>query len=339
MHDTNAVAVIGAGMAGLACANRLHAAGIAVTLFDKARRPGGRLATRRIDGFTFDHGAQFATARGSDFRNFLSEAGERVAAWDPAELHPRWVGVPGMSSLAQAAVERGVGALWLQRQVTFLSRRADGWHIRHQDAAATRPGMIAEAGEQAGPFGRVVLAIPAPQAAGLLAATGHRFAGAVGAVVMEPCWALMLGFAERQPGADRQTLEATGPDHGADVQQPEQPFSWIARDSSRPGHPALPDCWVGHAGTDWSRRHLEDEPDAVSISLRDAFAHVTGIAASPIHTAVHRWRFARNAAPFSQPFLRDDDGLAVCGDWCLGGKVEGAFDSGSAVAGALLSVV
>ncbi len=315
-------------MAGLACANVLHAAGVQVTVFDKGRRPGGRLATRRSGGFTFDHGAQFATARGERFREFLSQAGDQVAPWDPAEPHPRWVGVPGMSVLARVAEQRGVGTLQLHRQVTFLSRQSNGWHLRHEDAASVRPGTVSEGGEQAGPYGRVVLAMPAPQAAGLLQALGHPFAPVVGAVVMDPCWALMLGFNERQPGIDRQTL---------DEQEPKQPFSWIARDSSRPGHAALPDCWVGHAGPGWSRRHLEQEPVSVSVALQAAFARVTGIMTKPVYAVVHRWRYARNDTAPDRAFFLDADGLAVCGDWCLGGKVEAAFESGSAAAEALLA--
>ena len=336
MHNDSPVAVIGAGMAGLACANILHAAGLAVTLFDKGRRPGGRLATRRSGDFKFDHGAQYATARGEGFRDFLRGAGDQVAPWDPAEAHPRWVGVHGMSALARFAERRGVGTLLLRRQVTFLRRRPDGWHLRHQDAATTRPGLVADAGDHAGPFGAVVLAVPAPQAAGLLQAAAHPFASTVGSVVMDPCWALMLGFAERQHGTDRQTLDETQ-DEQLETGEAGQPFSWIARDSSRPGHAALPDCWVGHAGAAWSRLHLEDEPDTVLARLGSAFARVTGITTPPAHAAVQRWRYSHTPTPVGRPCLWDDDGLMVCGDWCLGGKVETAFDSGTAAARVLLS--
>ena len=45
------IAVIGAGMAGLSCARHLQEAGCRVTVFDKARGPGGRMSTRRGDGW------------------------------------------------------------------------------------------------------------------------------------------------------------------------------------------------------------------------------------------------------------------------------------------------
>ena len=58
-------AIIGAGMAGIACADALQAAGHAVAVFDKGRGPGGRMSTRRMETplgtVAFDHGAQYFT--------------------------------------------------------------------------------------------------------------------------------------------------------------------------------------------------------------------------------------------------------------------------------------
>ncbi len=317
------VAVVGAGLAGLACAAALHERGAAVTLFDKARRPGGRLATRRVDGLRFDHGAQYATARGDAFKTFLAEAGDLVAPWDPGAASPRWVGIPGMSALAEAAAARGIGTLHCHRQVCFLAHADGSWRLRHQDASMIRPGAVADDGEAAGPFDRLVLALPAPQAAALLATIGHGFAAAAAAVTMQPCWCLMLAYDDRQPGADTRRLE-------------EGTFAWIARDSSRPGRAKLPDAWVAHAGADWSRANLETDPAAVLTRLQDAFRASTAIDAAPRHASVHRWRYARAGAPLGRSCLWDPAGLAVCGDWCLGARVEAAFDSGRAAAEACL---
>jgi len=54
------VAIVGAGMAGLACAAQLRAAGVPVSVFDKGRRPGGRISTCGVDDrLSFDHGCQY----------------------------------------------------------------------------------------------------------------------------------------------------------------------------------------------------------------------------------------------------------------------------------------
>ena len=96
-------AIVGAGIAGLACAELLAREGHAVQLFEKGRGPGGRLSTRRVETSlgeaTFDHGAQYLSPRDQEFHAQL-EAWEQlgvVAPWPPKVLG--WVGVPQMSSI------------------------------------------------------------------------------------------------------------------------------------------------------------------------------------------------------------------------------------------------
>jgi len=315
------IAVIGAGMAGLACGDALHQAGVQVTLFDKSRRVGGRLATRRVDGLVFDHGAQYATVHDPAFAavmQAMAAAGDAVP-W-PAAGGGRWCGVPSMSALAEHMERRGIGSFRAGRHVAFLRREAGGWLVRHLDAAHTRPGTVSDAGgEMTGPFDRVAVALPASQAAGLL--RPHAFAGEAARAGMAPCWAMMLAFDE--------------PTAAPDLLRPETgPLRWIARDSSRPGRAAAPECWVAHASPDWSRDHLEDPADAVLTQLRAAFAATAGIASEPSYAAVHRWRYALAETPLGTPALWDAaSGLGVCGDWCLGARVEAAFLSGRALAG------
>ncbi len=317
---TSCVAVIGAGMAGLACARALHGAGADVTLFDKSRRVGGRLATRRVGGLTFDHGAQYATSRDPAFAaemQAMTAAGD-AAPW-PAAGDGRWCGVPGMSALARHMERQGVGTVRTARHAAFLHPQADGWRVRHMDAGTTPPGLVSDTGgELAGPFDRVAVAVPAPQAVALL--RPHRFADDAMRASMTPCWAMMLAFSEAATAPD--TLR---PDTG--------PLRWIARDSSRPGRAALPECWTAHAAPEWSRDHLEQPAEAVLPELQDAFRAATGIRSAPSYAAVHRWRYALADAPLGVPALWDAAaGLGVCGDWCLGARVEAAFLSGQALA-------
>ncbi|WP_296703062.1 NAD(P)-binding protein [Thiocapsa sp. UBA6158] len=80
MVEAERIAVIGSGMAGLACARRLTEAGHAPVVFDKGRGIGGRLATRRTpEGWQFDHGAQYITTSSPGFQALLEQA-ERAGA-------------------------------------------------------------------------------------------------------------------------------------------------------------------------------------------------------------------------------------------------------------------
>ena len=313
--------MIGAGMAGLACAGALHAAGALVTVFDKGRRAGGRLATRRVEGMQFDHGAAYAAARGPAFQAVLDAMGSAGDAAPWAAAGPgRWAGTPGMSALARHMEGRGIGTLHTMRHVAHLHRSLDGWRVRHLDAAVTQPGHVTDrGGELAGPFDAVVLAIPAPQAVALLHAVPHPFAAEAERAGLAPCWALMLAF--------------PGPTAAPDLPAPHGALAWIARDSSRPGRAQVPECWVAHAGADWSRAHLEHSADAVRDALLRDFAAATGLNEAPAYAAVQRWRYALADAPLGAPALWDADaGLGVCGDWCLDARVEAAYDSGCALA-------
>jgi renalase len=330
LATSQTVAIIGSGIAGLACAARLAAEGHVVTLFDKGRRPGGRVATRRAGGAMFDHGAQFATARSESFRALLDQLQARglMAPWPAAARgsDQAWAGIPGMSALPGAMAEAlaGMGvAMHTERHVAWLHPDNS---IRHLPAAEAKPGSTSEAGgERSAAFDAVLLALPAPQAAPLLGTRGHDFAARLRDVVIAPCWAVMASFAHRIESPDV-------------IRPNSSPLAWVARNSGRPGQPASPDNWVLHAGAAWSRAHLEDDADSACAALLAGFEAETGIAALPATLVAHRWRYALVEKPLGEPCLWDAQSrLGVCGDWCIGPRVEAAFLSGEALAQSVMA--
>lgn len=308
---TGDIAIIGAGMAGLAAARTLADAGCAVTIYEKSRGLGGRMATRRAGDLRFDHGAQFVTAKGPRFR-------AAVERWRAMGLADEWfeggyVGAPGMTAPAR---ELAAGCMVSQSQlVTGLRRDARGWTVCGASGPIDAPGN--------GVHEAVLIAVPAPQAAPLVASAGCAFPQ-MARPVYAPCWALMLAFDERIAIEDR-----SRPDD--DV------IAWIARDASKPGRNKGRETVVVHAAPHWSRANLERTAEAAGEDLLARFAALTGVTARPSHTSAHRWRFALVETPLEEPFLWDASRmLGLCGDWCLGARVEAAFDSGVALAEALL---
>lgn len=298
-HFSSRVAIIGAGIAGLSCARRLAELGHAAIVLDKGRRVGGRCATRRArldDGSTlaFDHGAQFATARGAAFATMLGAAKAREWADD------RLVPTPSMRALPEAMAD-GV-AVSLGVEIVSAERDADAWRL------------LDKAGVAHGPFDRIVCTAPAPQAARLFPEAADRLAG----VEMAPCWALMVGFeAPWEPGFDlREDLGVLG---------------LLAREGAKPDRARAPDRWMVHATPDWSRANLECEKADARGLLLTALAEIFPLP-PVIHAAAHRWRFARVEAPLGMPFLETSFGVILAGDWCLGARLEAAFDSGRAAA-------
>ncbi|MEN1680862.1 MAG: FAD-dependent oxidoreductase [Planctomycetota bacterium] len=321
----NSTAIIGAGVAGLTCAQHLAGAGYAVTVFEKSRGVSGRLSTRRVEGgLAFDHGAQYFTARDPRFIN-------RVTQWRKAGVAAEWTGRiatlnQGVSTVKQDNKTRLVGTpdmpavcrhmageldVKLKTRVTSLKREASRWQV-HCDGGGAED------------FDRVLLAIPAPQASELLGeAPGLR--DQVLPVTMQSCWAVMAAF--EQP--------VDVPLDGAFVEA--SPLSWIARNSSKPGRPSSTDAWVLHGSHEWSEANLEIEPQEAKQRLLDAFWQSTGAAPrTPAYATAHRWRYAIPPAPLGERALYDPAlGIGVAGDWCGGPRVEGAFLSGLALAEAV----
>lgn len=324
------VAVVGAGLSGLACARALADHGHRVRVFEKSGGPGGRMATRRAGPWRFDHGAQYFTVSDVRFRRVVDawRAEGLVASWPgriavldegavtfKGNTPERFVGVPGMRAVGEYMAEP-LEIVWRSR-VKTVERRAGQWQL------------TGARGAELGAFDAVVVSAPAPQTAVLLEDAAPGMSAMVRSVDMAPCWAVMTGF-DRPLGL--------GFD-GAFVKA--SPLSWVARDTSKPGRTHTgsgTEAWVLHGGPDWSRAHLELDPAAAAARLLDAFRSVSGTELEPVHVEAHRWRYALPTDPIVDRCLFDPNlGLAVCGDWCGGPRVEGAFLSGSAAAGRLLA--
>src|SRR4051794_5389285 len=84
--DATDVAVIGAGVAGLACARALEESGLSVRVLERSARVGGRVGTDLIDGFRCDRGFQFLNAGHADVRAIID-----VAALNPQAIEPGMV--------------------------------------------------------------------------------------------------------------------------------------------------------------------------------------------------------------------------------------------------------
>ena len=344
---TRRVAVIGAGIAGIACARTLMQAGHEVTVFEKSRGTGGRMSTRQTEFGSFDHGAQYFTVRDARFERALATASGLVRPWSantvrildelgrvvasalpPKEAH--WVATPGMNALVRqwAKPLADAGRLMLETAVIRLEPdklSPKRWQLQTEGPGASRRVHSG--------FDAVILALPSVQVQALLISSqlGKSLLAAMGDVSVAPCWTLMLAF----PKAVQPNLPHIGP-HWNAARSTHHRIAWLARESSKPGRGPI-ERWTVQASPEWSQRHLEDDTERVKAKLLKAFTEVTGIRAEPPHAAVHRWRYAQTTQPLGQSHLWDaKSGLGACGDWCLGHRVENGFVSGLEMALAVL---
>jgi renalase len=306
------VAVIGAGMAGLACAAQLMSKGHVVNVFEKARGPGGRMSTRRVSVGTqelqFDHGAQYFTAREAAFV-------AQVATWENAEVVARWpvagvdawVGTPGMNAPLREMAARCL-VNWNTR-VLRIDRVGTEWLL---SADATRFGV----------FDTVVIALPAEQATPLLADHDEAAAALARATISLPCWTVMVSFA----------LPLALPD---DVLRNGGIIGWAARNSSKPRRKGENE-WVIQATHDWSTAHVNDPAYSVQHALLAALRiHAKAELPDIIFISSQRWLYAKSGSANLPLIWNASLKLGVCGDWLRGPRIECAWLSGAALADAI----
>jgi hypothetical protein len=306
-------------------------------VFDKARGPGGRLATRRVEWLDrqghaattqLDHGALGFTACNPAFQAFADPA--QRAGW-LAEWRPRlapgslpleggatlYVPAPDMPALCRHLLD-GV-PVSLSFAVDGLQHGPLGWQVQG--------GGV----RHASAFDAVVLALPPAQAAPLLNPHRLDWARHASTALMQPCWTLM-GVADDPEPALAWDL----------ARPPSGPLAWVLRNDARPGRAAVPGLahWVAHARTGWSRRHLEQPASWVQQQMQAALAECLGRPVDWQHCMVHRWRYAlpqaHGAAPAARCWWDAAHGLGVCGDFLGGCGVEGAWLSAQALSAALL---
>ncbi len=339
-------AVIGAGMAGVSCARTLMQAGHRVTLFEKSRGFGGRMSTRNSSFGSFDHGAQYFTIRDSRFEAALATTPDMIKRWSANSIRvldaigrltaaalpgrePHWVAVPGMKSLVAAwAQVLGESNIHLQTRVIRIEADAvdpTRWQLQTQGSD--------DGGHVFSGFDAVLLAMPSPQAHALLLSSGLQAAwrSRLESVQVAPCWTLMLAFPQAaQPG-----LSTLGPQWNA-ARSTHHRIAWLTRESSKPARSPI-ERWTVQASAAWSQEHLQDDKARVEAKLCKAFSEITGIRATPAHVDSHRWLYAQTLQSLGSSHLWDArQQLGLCGDWCLGHRVENAFVSGLELALAAL---
>jgi predicted NAD/FAD-dependent oxidoreductase len=330
------VAVIGAGVSGLACARSLSDHGIDAVVFEKSRGSGGRIATRRGDAGSFDHGAQYCSARNPAFARMLAcwEKEGVVAQWRGrfAEVGAqgvvatrtagRWVGVPSMSSLCAHLAH----ALEIRTRTRVARIAQDGarWRLHGFDDEGNQLDL--------GVFDAVLCSAPAPQTAQILGAVAPAIAAVASRSAMRATWSLMWSSQGRLelPFDHAEVLPGF-----AEVGES---LAWVSRISAKPGRASDGiDRWTVLARPEWSEERLEREPAEMSGTLAHEFEKLVrrlGVEPrTPVHAVAHRWRYALASGDGGPSSLYDAAlGIGACGDWLQGTRVEDAYLSGIALA-------
>ncbi|MDB2384440.1 NAD(P)-binding protein [Endozoicomonas sp.] len=313
------IAVIGAGLAGLYAADRLRRCGHSVKVFEKSRGRGGRLANKRLEWGSFDMGAQYFTARSARFQEEVERLYEKkiVKEWSfvPYKVEngallrspdntTRYICLPRMNGIAHD-VAYSLDIVF-ETHVKALVYRQGYWTLMMDDDSETQG------------FDWVVVSCPAEQSKALLQGCSD-LTQFITDSLHAPCWTLGL---ETNRAVDAEIQGVFG----------DELISWVSRQSSKPGYvrdKKDTDHWVLHFSPAWSLKYDEQTKQDILATGVQWLESVFQCSLEQYHYFKHYWRYASLRAPiqtYSQPYLIDASRqVSVVGDWCCGGRVEGAF--------------
>jgi predicted NAD/FAD-dependent oxidoreductase len=300
------IAIIGAGLSGAVLTHQLQSKH-PVTLLEKSRGAGGRLATRRQEHQAWDHGAPYFTARSLDFQRFLEPAKTSgvIADWKPniktlshrqkpfsrLWFEPHLISQPSMKSWIQDLITPN--QILTETEVLAVTGAPGHWFLTTKDNAL-------------GPFDWVFSTAPSPQSQLILA----PFLPDLGATYA-PGLTLLAKTTTRP-----QWQMATCKDPIVD-----QIIFMDSRADRQAGNAV-----VIHAQRDWAKAHLEQPLDQSKAQIEQALLAICEL--KLIEGSIHRWRYAKVEQPATRPYWLDLDlQLGACGDWGGSQGVESAFTS------------
>ncbi|WP_199523819.1 NAD(P)/FAD-dependent oxidoreductase [Micromonospora craterilacus] len=297
--------VVGAGIAGVACAGELWRAGVPVEIRERGRVAGGRMASKRFDGRPADLGAAYLTVSDPDFA-------EVVRGWQAAGLAREWTdtfvaygdgGRREMPGPMRWAAPRGLRSLveHLAKDLPVAVNRL---------VLGIEPGPAVDGHKCAA----VVLAMPGPQAALLL---DPALAEAT-ELVRQQRWSPTLAAVLRFP--TRRWTEFRGAfvnDHPL--------LSLVCDDGDRRGDGAP--VLVAHTTPEFAAGHLA-QPTAAASAVEAAVRDLLALPDRADHVHVHRWTYAKPTSRSDAGFHLDDDGIGLAGDAFGEPRVQTAWRSG-----------
>ena len=296
------ITIIGAGITGAAAAYRLSQLGVAADVYETGSNAGGRMARSQLGEAVFDHGAQFFTTRGNEFRTLVEAAETEGAArvWtrgfgEAPDGYERWRGVPDMTALAAWLLAKSEAKVYLESPVVDL-------------------GQLSASG--------IILTPPIPVSVSLARDSGLEppsgLMGRLEAVQYKRTIAVLLVL--------KGSLRGMPADGGIQLSD-DRDLAFIT-DNCQKGVSSRPALTI-HLSNDASL-DLWDQTDETIMNFAIARARSWVEVGDVVDQSITRWRYAGpvEVLPESSATWGQEPSLVIAGEAFNGPKVEGAFNSG-----------
>ncbi len=282
--------IIGSGISGLSSAHYLVSKGFNVTILDKGKYPGGRISTRRIQNFIFNHGAQFFTAKSENFSAVCQEAKNHgvLKKWITQKNKNVFIGFPDMREFC----------LWLAKDLKiYQSTAVNKIKFNKNIEIYTNHKIFFCDG--------IILTPPALQTSDLIKELDTKLSNKILDVSYFPCWSLMLGL-NKKIGSQFNSIKNNY-------------FDWIISENHKIDNFNLNNCLTLHASDNYSKKNINANKTKVMDELIIELCKIYNFNKSDfIYKNIHKWRFSQVENPFDvkESKVSKKLPLAISGDWC-----------------------
>jgi renalase len=339
------VAIVGAGLSGLAAAHTFADAGYTVTIFEKSAKVGGRAATRERQGFIYDHGAQYVK---EGTPSSLALIKERFYSPDLIDIQkPIWIfdgqghiqaGDASQNQEQKLNYRHGLhilahqmaAGLLIQREtcITRIQQESNGWRL------------INQAGHAYGSFDALLITIPAPQASTLIKAS--QLESAIQDTISthldtahyNPLISVMLGYRPTPHTHPYYALVNTDKQH---------PISWLAWEHEKAPErvPAGTGLLLAQMAPAYSAQHMHSSDEEIVHAVAQLVAGlIQEKVTEPIFSDVKRWTYALPSQKANGDLLNASTlphHLAFAGDAFVGGRLHLALEHGITVSNQIIA--
>lgn len=330
------IGIIGAGIAGLTAGKLLSQAGHEVTIFEKSRGYGGRMATRyagKDDSAKLDHGVSYFKPRSNEFKQFTAELlensvvkvwGDKLFLYNGSEIVSKNPFASGATYFAASNGMNSIGKYLGRWSDVKTEARVGGLTHIGSNRRKKRSWMINMNDRSTFEADAVIIAAPAPQAYGIINTTIDEISTLkiireIDEINYHPQYSLMLGYGKAEnPEWDGLVCKNSA-------------IEFASNEASKRSESQ--ECTIVlHASSYFTKKHFSTDPDIVENELINNFAQITkGWGANPEWQQLHRWRYSKPVTILDKPFMEveaDESPLAVVGDYFQGNDLDAAYCSG-----------
>ena len=324
------IAIIGAGITGITLANLLQEK-YNLTVFEKSRGVGGRMATRRAEPYQFNHGAQYFKIENKEFKDFLQPLmvnniikplkanqieilNKKVIKRTKIYNKKYFTAESKMNSVVKYLINNNL-SIKLLCNIEKTLKENDKWFIIDSDKVSY------------GPYDWLLITIPPNQATKILY-NSFKFLDIIKKIKMRSCYSLMLGFDEIKE-FDFDTALFLDED-----------VRWLSISKKILEKKEYYNLLI-NSSFNFAEQNINGSKDKISNYLIKQVSDILQCELNNYkHRALHFWKYAMSEKNNNLGSLFDEDlKVIVCGDWCMNGKVEGAFLSAKNAANKLLKYI